>query len=157
MLLPNTVGCLGGSFQCSCSCQPEAAQGELRMLVVQDLPEACHNHATNPQFLTGTYKAATSLNTNRQTAGRDQGFPGDCLRLLDKGGGTNGALYFQSFGFLQDRNGVEKPREKPTATASKRPRLINGHSLKERGNGRCSKHRHLLVPILIQCTEILYY
>lgn len=81
------------------------------MLVVQGLPEACHNHPTNPQFLIGTHKAATSLNPNRQTAGRDQRFPGDCLRLLDKGGGTNGALYFQSFGFLQDRNGVETTRE----------------------------------------------
>lgn len=105
------MGCLGGSFQSYCSCLSEAAQGELRMLVVEGLPEACHNHPTNLQFLIGTYKAAASLNTNRQTAGRDQRFPGDCLRLLDKGGGTNGALYFQSFGFLQDRNGVETTRE----------------------------------------------
>lgn len=105
------MGSLGGSYQSYCSSQPEAAQSELRMLVVQGLPEACHNHPTNPQFLIGTYKAATSLNTNRQTAGRDQRFPGDCLRLLDKGGGTYGVLYFQSFGFLQDRNGAETTRE----------------------------------------------
>lgn len=61
---------------------------------------------------------------------------------------------FKASGF--SRTGTEqKPRGKPTVTASKRPRLVNGHSSKERGNGRCSKHKHLLVPILIQCAEIL--
>lgn len=74
-------GVFGCSFQYYCSSRPEAAAGELRVPVIQGLPEGYQSHPSNPQLLIGTLVTATSLNTYRQTAGRDQGLPGDDLRL----------------------------------------------------------------------------
>lgn len=87
----------------------EAALGEPKAPVIQDLPEAYYNQPTNPQFLMGTLETAASLSTYRQTAGRGQGFPGDDLRLgeWERAQETLKAPFHPKLQLLQDRNGVE--------------------------------------------------
>lgn len=111
----------GGSFRAL-----TVAKGELRTQVVQGLPQAYHDHPTNPQLLMDTLKT-TTVRHLQAYSWQGSGISWRLLKTLGEGekekGGSSGTLCFPGAGTGQGLRG------EPTA-ASKRSRLMNGHSLK---------------------------
>lgn len=127
----------GHSFQCYPRCQSEAAKGELRMLVAQRLPEACQNHPTKPQFLNWYLQSSNFSQYSQADCWQEPETSWRLPRLLENENRTKEQAPMapstsKASGF--SRTGREQKPGNPTVTASKRPKLINGHSLKEMGN-----------------------